>query len=182
MQISSTHPVEVSENLDGEMMWEDWWGGYEWHFGVIELDWSMSQWVHESMSHILVWSHDLIWLKSLDISWRKIARNSRFVGDLLDVGLPLVMTCSDIFITSQGHRYKGQVCDGCRDGKGSLWHESGDLRRPFRSCTKFEDIFHVCRTALEDLKKENVGCGVKSSSLRIGKIIHFSGLLPYQSL
>ncbi|CAJ1410815.1 unnamed protein product [Effrenium voratum] len=25
-----------------------------------------------------------------------------------------------------GHRYKGQVCDGCRDGKGSLWHENFD--------------------------------------------------------
>ena len=22
-----------------------------------------------------------------------------------------------------GHRYKGNVCDGCRDGRGSLWHQ-----------------------------------------------------------
>jgi len=32
---------------------------------------------------------------------------------------------ADILYPS-GHRYKGQVCDGCRDGKGSLWLENPD--------------------------------------------------------
>ncbi|CAE7447568.1 AOR, partial [Symbiodinium necroappetens] len=34
---------------------------------------------------------------------------------------------ADILYPS-GHRYKGKVCDGCRDGKGSLWHQGPGLR------------------------------------------------------
>eukprot|EP00439_Symbiodinium_sp_Y106_P023696 s5432_g2.t3 len=44
---------------------------------------------------------------------------------------------ADILYPS-GHRYKGKVCDGCRDGKGSLWHQDSDGDSTFLYCGHWE--------------------------------------------
>ncbi|CAE7747970.1 Rsph1 [Symbiodinium microadriaticum] len=56
---------------------------------------------------------------------------------------------ADILYPS-GHRYKGKVCDGCRDGKGSLWHQDSDGDSTFLYCGHWEDLYCRARDTAED--------------------------------